>query len=147
MTRSVLTERRAHRTAKALRDLFHHLFELSEQQMDTLEREDFENLESLAARKAELLTLIPRAVEEAKQYGWMLHDPSTFPSEGSCAALVREAADLARRLQAHERYVLGQMVVRKNAIGTRLDAILENRNAAAGYRVMNAHGSTIDTAR
>ncbi len=139
-----IEDRAALRLAAGLRGLFRELLALSARQMELLEAEDLEGLARTVERKDALLELLPPALGAARARGWELHDPSSFPRQGSCAVLLADAADLARRLQAHERYCLGQMIVRRQQVGDRLDAILEKRNAAAGYRVLPSHGVVLD---
>jgi hypothetical protein len=146
VTSSTIAARKAVKLAGALRGLLRELFNLSTRQMEALERNDFEALESLAARKSELLEALPLALEAARAQKWVLHDPSTFPTDGPCAVILNEAADLSRRLQIHEKYVLGQLVARQGQVGQRLDSIMNKRNAAAGYRVPVTRGRGFDKA-
>jgi hypothetical protein len=146
VTSSTIAARKAVKLAGALRGLLRQLFDLSTSQMEALERNDLEGLETIAARKSELLEMLPLALEAVRAQNWALHDPSTFPKDGPCASLLNEAADLSRRLQIHEKYVLGQMVARQHQVGQRLDAIMTKRNAAAGYRVPVTRGRGIDKA-
>jgi|WetSurMetagenome_2_1015567.scaffolds.fasta_scaffold491826_2 BMFP domain-containing protein YqiC len=147
MTKSLTDQRTARQTAAAVRDLLRALMALSVEQMDAVEREDYEAANSMADRKEAYLQLLPTGIERLQQCGWYLKDASTWPTDGPCAPLVREAGDLARRLQAHERYVIGQMVARKRRIADRLDVILKKRHAAAGYQVPSERGQAIDWTR
>jgi hypothetical protein len=137
-------DRAALRLAAGLRGLFAELFALSTRQMELLDREDFDALEETVERKEALLQLLPPALGAARARGWELHNPASFPEGADCHALVAEAADLSRRLQAHERFCISQMLVRRQQVGDRLTAILEKRNAAAGYRVPSPYGGAID---
>jgi len=147
MTASLRAARSSRRTAEALRELFRELFRLSTAQVEALDRQDFASLEETLAKKTHLLELLAPALSEAERYGWKLHDSSTFPTSDPCADALREAAELSRRLQAHERFVLGQLLTHRDHIGHRLDAVMNKRFAAAGYRVPKARGATVDTAR
>jgi hypothetical protein len=135
------------RTADGLRGVLRELFDLSLAQAQALDREDYERLESLLARKSNVLPLLQTAMTAAEKRGWKINDPSTYPADETCASLLREAADLGRRLQAHEKYVLGQMLHQRNQVGERLDALVLKRQAAAGYRGLSQRGATIDTSR
>lgn len=137
-------DRAALRLAAGLRGLCRELLALSTRQLELLDCDDFEALADTVDRKDALLQLLPPALAAARDRGWELHDPASFPPEGSCALLLRDAADLARRLQAHERYCLSQMIARRRQVGERLVAILEKRNAAAGYRVLQTRGAVLD---
>jgi hypothetical protein len=123
------------------------LFNLSLAQAEALEREVYDRLEHLVAQKSVLLPLLKSAMEAAEARGWKLGDPSTFPADETCAALLRESSDLSRRLQAHEKYVLGQMLAHRSQVGERLDALMMKRQAAAGYRGPSHRGVAIDTSR
>jgi hypothetical protein len=146
VTSSTMAARKALKLAGALRGLLRELFCLSTSQMEALERNDLEGLEVIAGRKSELLEALPIALEAIRAQNWNLHDPTTYPVDGACSQILTEAADLSRRLQIHEKYVLGQLVARKNQVGDRLDSILNKRNAAAGYRVPRTRGRSIDKA-
>ncbi|RPH95750.1 hypothetical protein EHM69_03445 [candidate division KSB1 bacterium] len=147
MTSKPTLMRAAHQTADGLRGVLQQLFALSLAQVDALEREDYRELERLIAAKAPLLQALPALLKSAEECGWKLYDPATFPADKSCAALLTEAADFSRRLQAHEKFVLGQVLARKAQMGERLSALACKRNAAAGYREPMNQGSMIDTAR
>ena len=146
VTSSTSAARKALKLAGALRGLLRELFALSTGQLEALERNDFEELETIVARKSELLEYLPVALDAARAQRWVLHDPATFPKDGPCGAVLQEASDLSRRLQLHEKYVLGQMLARRSQLGQRLDTILNRRNAAAGYRVPVTRGRSIDKA-
>jgi hypothetical protein len=132
------------RTAGALHRLLKELFELSVRQMELLDRHDLELFEEVIERKAVILEVLPRALQTARDLGWSLEDPATFPIAEPCASYLYGAADLARRLQAHERYCLGQTIARRRQIGDRLALLSERRHAAAGYRVPRTRGSAVD---
>lgn len=137
----------AWKTAGSLRGVLRELFNLSLSQGEALERDDFDRLEELVEQKAALMPLLDAAIRAGASHGWKLHDSSTYPADESCRRLLSESAELGRRLQAHEKYILGQVVARKNQIGDRLDALMMKRQAAAGYRVPQHRGSTLDTSR
>jgi len=147
MTRAVFIARGAQQTARALRSLLEELFSQSLKQMELLERENYAAIERLLERKAALLQMLPAVIAAARERGWDLHQPSTFPADETCARLLREAADFAVRLQAHEKYCLGEMITRRNRIGERLTVLLSKRNAASGYRVAQTRGRTVDASR
>jgi hypothetical protein len=147
MTRSTSQERTARQLATTVRDLLRALMALSVRQMEAIERDDLDQALLVAEQKEALLQLLPGGVERFRQQGWNVHQPATWPPSGPCAPLVREVGDLARRLQAHERYVMGQMVIRKSRIADRLNIIMQKRHAAAGYHVPSTSGHAIDTAR
>ena len=147
MTPALSRNRAAWRVAGSLRGVLRELFNLSLTQAEALDREDYDELEVLIERKSLLLPLCEAAVKAVKLRGWNLHDPATFPADESCASLLKEAADLNRRLQAHEKYVLSQMLTRRNHYGERLDALTMKKQAAAGYRAPTHRGSTVDTSR
>ena len=147
MTPALSRNRAAWRVAGSLRGVLRELFNLSLTQAEALDREDYDRLENVVAQKAVLFPVLNAAVSAAGARGWNLHDPSTYPADEECASLLRESADLSRRLQAHEKYVLGQMLARRNQVGERLDALMMKRQAAAGYRGPSHRGVTIDTSR
>jgi len=147
MTPASSWNRIACRTAGSLRGVLRELFNLSLTQAQALDREDYDRLEDLVAQKSALFPLLKASAGAAKARGWELHDPSTYPVDETCASLLRESADLSRRLQAHEKYVLGQMLARRNQVGERLDALMVKRQAAAGYRGPSHRGVAIDTSR
>ena len=147
MTPALSRNRAAWREAGSLRGVLRELFNLSLAQAEALDREDFDRLEELVEKKSALFPLLKSASDATEARGWKLRDPSSYPAADDCAALLRESADLSRRLQAHEKYVLGQMVTRRNQVGERLDALMMKRQAAAGYRTLSHRGATIDTSR
>jgi hypothetical protein len=136
----------AAREATAVRDLLRTLFALSESQLAALDREDYAAATQIAQQKEELLPLLPIGVSRLSERGWALHNTASWPLERALASVLQEASDLARRLQAHERYMMGQMVMRKNRAADRLTTILRARHAAAGYQKAAARGATVDTA-
>jgi hypothetical protein len=132
------------RTAGALHRLLKELLSLSVRQMELLDRQDLDLLEEVLDQKAVILEVLPRALQTARDLGWSLEDPATYPAAEPAASFIREAADLARRLQAHERYCLGQTIARRRQLGDRLAQLSERRHAAAGYRVPGRRGTAID---
>jgi hypothetical protein len=147
MTRAVFIARGAPQSARALRSLLQELFTLSLRQMELLEQENYAALEDLLERKSALLQMLPPVVAAARERGWKLNDPSTFPADETCARLMREAADFSVRLQAHEKYCLGEMIARRSRIGERLAVLSCKRNAASGYRAALTRGRTVDASR
>lgn len=147
MTPVLSRNRAAWRAAGSLRGVLRELFNLSLAQAEALDREDYDELDSLIERKAQWIPPCDAAAKAVKSHGWNLHDPSTYPADESCAALLRDAADLSRRLQAHEKYVLRRMLMYRNDYGERLDALTMKKQAVAGYRVPTHRGSTVDTSR
>ena len=147
MTRARSKAREAYTIARALRSLLQELFTQSLRQMELLECEDYETLEEVVLKKSALLDMLPPVLEAAKSQGWQLHDPSTYPEDRTCALWIREAADLSTRLQAHEKYCLGEMITRQGRVGDRLTRLLGKRNAVAGYRVPLTRGNTVNTER
>jgi hypothetical protein len=136
----------AAREAAAVRDLFRTLFALSENQLAALDREDYAGATQIAQQKEELLPLLPICMSRMSELGWTFQNPASWLAESSVAAVLQEANDLARRLQAHERYMMGQMILRKNRAADRLTILLRTRHAAAGYQKATSHGATVDTA-
>jgi hypothetical protein len=134
-------------TATVLRDLMRRLFTLSIRQMEMLDREDYGALEQTLTEKATLLNVLPAALEAGSRLGWKLHDPATYPTEAESAKRVCEAADLSRRLQAHERFSLSQALARRSLMDERMSALFSRRHAASGYAVPRTHGGLLDTAR
>jgi len=146
MTRTSTADRPELAAADAVRNYLNNLFELSIRQGEALCREDFESLENLIDQKADLLRMLDVASEKLRKMGWDLHNPSTYPKEVTSSSALREAADISRKLQAHERYILGQMIAQRQLVGDRLDAILQKRLAVTGYRTHRSHGGIVDAA-
>lgn len=147
MTCATPKARGAYQTARALRSLLQELFAQSLRQMELLDCEDYDRIEDVIVKKGALLQILPAALEAARRHGWQLADPSTYPEDKMCASWIRECGDLAMRLQAHEKYCLGEMIARRSRVGERLSVLLSKRNAAAGYRAPSSRGRTIDTER
>ncbi|HEY3295788.1 MAG TPA: hypothetical protein VGL38_10135 [bacterium] len=147
MTGATFKARGAYPTARALRSLLQELFAQSLRQIELLECEDYEALDEVLTRKACLAEMLAAVLEQARKLGWELQDPSTYPVQGPCVPVIRDAAELSTRLQAHEKYCLGEMIARKSRIGERLTSLLNRRTAAAGYRIPRVRGNTIDTER
>jgi hypothetical protein len=147
MTPASSRNRIACRMAGGLRGVLRELLDLSFAQAEALDREDYDRLEGLAARKSLYLPALKAAMCKTEKLGWKLQDPSTYPSDETCAALLRESADLSRRLQAHDKFVLAQMLVHRSRVGERLDGLMMKRQAAAGYRAPSHRGAAIDTRR
>jgi hypothetical protein len=141
-----LQMRTAAREAAAVRDLLRMLFTLSENQLTALDREDYAGAAQIAQQKEELLPMLPICISRLSELGWTFQNPAAWPPGGCIAAVLQEANDLARRLQAHERYMMGQMMMRKNRAADRLTVILRTRHAAAGYQKATSRGATVDTA-
>lgn len=132
--------------ASAARELLEMLFDLSNRQGDALNREDYSALEGLLTEKSDLLTKFQEAVNSLREMGWDLNNPTTYPKDSAVAATLREASDISRKLQAHERYVLGQMIVQRQLAGDRMDAILQKRMAVTGYSISRERGGIFDAA-
>jgi hypothetical protein len=120
---------------------------MSTRQMELLDQENYDDLEEVLARKGVLLNMLPAAIEAGSRLGWSLANPESYPTESGCAELIAEAADLSRRLQAHERYCLSQAAVRRNQIDDRIAVMMNRRHAASGYAVPRSRGGRLDTAR
>jgi hypothetical protein len=147
MTRATSKARGAYQSARALRSLLQELFAQSLRQMELLECEDYDGLEDVVNRKGALMQMLPAALDACRAQGWNLQDPSTYPVDGPCAQWMCEAAQFSTRLQAHEKYCLGEMLARRSSVGQRLTVLLGKRSAAAGYRAPLTRGNRIDTAR
>ena len=147
MTGAMSEARGAVQSARALRSLFQELFTLSQRQMELLDSEDFHGLGDVMNRKEALLQMVPPAVAMCREHGWELDQPSTYPASGPAAGWMREAADMAIRFRAHEKYCLGEMIALRSRIGERMASLQGKRNAAAGYRVPLTRGNMVDAAR
>lgn len=133
-------------TAAGFRDIARELLTLSLKQSELLDHGNYSALTDLAERKEGLLKQLAAHSAEARKRGWILHDPDTFPTEETCSGLLRETADLLRRLQSHEKYVAGLMTAQQMQIGARLDEILTKRTAAVGYGFPTLRGRAVDRA-
>lgn len=134
------------RAATDLRDTSRKLLELSLRQSEFLEQERFAALQEAAAQKDELLIELQRALAAAGRRGWSLRNSATYPADGTCAGLLREAEVVLRRLQAHEKYIAGLMTAQKLHIGERLSEIHTKRSAAVVYGTRTVHGLSVDKA-
>ena len=142
----VETARSGQKAAITAREILSDLFELSNRQADALNRENYEELDLLITKKADLLAALDNIVAGLKERGWELNNPTTYPKDSTIAAALRDAADISRRLQAHERYILGQMIVQRQFVGDRMDRIMQKRLAIAGYQAIRRRGQLIDAA-
>lgn len=145
-TTTLTTARSGQPEASAARELLEKLFNLSNRQGDALNREDYSALDELLTEKSDLLAQLQETVKGLRVMGWDLNNPTTYPKDSAVAAVLREASDISRKLQAHERYVLGQMIVQRQFAGDRMDAILQKRMAVTGYSVSRERGGIFDAA-
>ncbi|MBU0509634.1 hypothetical protein KKH27_12475 [bacterium] len=138
--------RSADQAAGRTRELLRQLLILSAGQSDALDRADYSGLGAILDRKQTLLKELDAAIRDLRERGWDLQDPQTY-SRDECAPILREAADLSRKLQAHERYLLGSLIALRDQVGERMNAVIRKRLAATGYRGIAANGAYIDAAR
>ncbi|MDD5088422.1 MAG: hypothetical protein PHI18_06465 [bacterium] len=139
--------RPALRAAGQLRDRLRKLMALSLQQADAVQRADHDALGVLLDRKDELIGELRDSVEEMRNRGWKLRQADTFTGGIACMRILGEAADLSRRLQAHERHVIAQLASACEHVETRLQSVGRKRRAAMGYRVNRAAGKRLDAVR
>lgn len=139
--------RPAYRAAGRLRDRLQELLSLSLAQADAFHRGDQEALLKLLSRKDVLLENLNESMQEAGRWDWDLHRPESFPRDVACAKILSEAADLSRRLQAHERHIMGKLMAASEQIGNRLNNVARKRRAAVGYRISCEGGEMLNAVR
>lgn len=139
--------RPALRAAGRLRDCLRELLTLSLEQTDAAARADHNALRTLLIRKDDLLKNLNECMEDAHRRGWNLRQPVSFSSDTVCSTILYEAADISRRLAAHERHIIGTLTAIREQIEARLNRVEKKRQAAAGYRASEASGQRFNTVR
>lgn len=133
--------------ARTLRCRLEELFAVSTDQLDALDRGDLNRLSVLADEKERLLGQVSNSMDQVRGAGCDPLDPATYPLDRQAADDLRSSGDLFRRYQAHEKYVLDQVVVRRNEIGRKLAAQTVQKLAVGGYRPSAARGRVLDRMR
>ena len=139
--------RSALRAAGRLRDRLRELLTLSLEQADAVRRADHDALRELLTRKDALIGELRGNVDETQHRGWNLRRPDSFSGGIACVRILGEAAELSRRLQAHERHIIGKLTVAREQIESRLNRVGQKRRAATGYRASGASGETFNAVR
>lgn len=139
--------RPAIRAAGRLRDCLRELLRLSLEQADVAARADHVALRTLLGRKGDVLNNLKECMTDAHRHGWNLRQPESFSSDAACSKILLEAADLSRRIAAHERHVIGTLTAIREQIESRLTRVGKKRQAAAGYRAGEASGRRLNAVR
>ncbi|RQV99662.1 hypothetical protein EH220_01170 [bacterium] len=111
-----------------LHRIFADLFELSTQQMEALDNENFDKLAELLSKKDEMLRELKALNEEPERVSEILNRAARIGGEEGLG--LRE---LVRRYQAHEKYIVRQVQLKLNAVGDKLRNIRIKKSAASGY--------------
>lgn len=113
---------------RRLHCIFANLFDLSTQQMEALDNENFDKLADLLAKKDEVLTELHVLNAETDGISLILNQAASSGTEEGIG--LRE---LVRRYQAHEKYIVRQVQLKLNAVGEKLRGIRVRKSAASGY--------------
>ena len=132
---------------RTLRCRLEELFAVSTDQLDALDRGDLNKLNILSDEKERLLRQVSNSMEKVRGVGCDPLNPATYPSDRQAADDLRMSGDLFRKYQAHEKYVLDQVVVRRNEIGRKLAAHTVQKLAVGGYRPPASRGRILDRMR
>jgi hypothetical protein len=131
-SRTITPERQLHQ-------LFARLFELSTQQMEALDNENFDRLAELLSQKDEVLAQLKALDEGPSDINQILQIAAQSGSESGYSL-----RDLVRRYQAHEKYIVRQVQIRMASVGERLKALRLRKSAASGYRPGKSDNSQFD---
>jgi len=122
-----------------LHQIFARLFDLSTQQMDALDNENYDKLANLLSEKDEVLRELKTIDQESEGVNEILNMAAR--NGGQEAIGLRE---LVRRYQAHEKYIIRQIQLRMNSIGDKLRGIRLKKSAASGYHSGSTEVSKFD---
>jgi hypothetical protein len=124
---------------KQLHQLFAKLFDLSTQQMEALDNENFDRLAELLSQKDEVIAQLKSLDGGSCDINQILQAAAQSGSENS-----RSLRELVRKYQAHEKYIVRQVQIRMSSLGERLKALRIRKSAASGYRQEKVDNSNYD---
>ena len=113
---------------RQLHRIFAELFDLSTQQMDALDNENYDKLSDLLSKKDDVLRELKSLDQESSGLNEILNMAARKGGEEGIG--LRE---LVRRYQAHEKYIVRQIQIKMNAVGEKLRSIRIKKTAASGY--------------
>jgi hypothetical protein len=122
-----------------LQRLFEKLCDISTEQMDALDHENFDRLSMLLTEKDKLLRKLKRLHDEQKSVTEVISGRAEPPSRE-----VKTIRDLVRRFQAHEKYVTRVVQQKLTLLASRLKGFGTRRTAARGYSADSGQRSTIN---
>ena len=122
-----------------LHRLFAELFDLSTQQMEALDNDNYDRLAELLSQKDDKLRELKSLSSEPDHVTHILNKAAC---EGTVEGIgLRE---LVRRYQAHEKYIVRQVQLKMSAVGEKLKRIRVKKSAASGYNSRNNKISRFD---
>jgi hypothetical protein len=134
------------KTVKKLIHVFEELLKLSASQLDALDRDAFVELQKIGDKKGDLILEVPELIREIKENGWDIMNPDSYSGAGQFVEELNSLNDLILRFQAQEKYVIRQIIIRRNLIGETMCGTLCRKSAGAGYIGKPVAGRALDRA-
>ncbi len=113
--------------------LLRQLFELSQRQVEALDRKGFGDIERILTEKDDLLKELAKELEKLSSKGIAVMNPKTYPvDQENCTALAFVATQI-RRYNAHEKAVAVQVKLQHEDISNRLQKLHRRKQSLTSY--------------
>lgn len=113
--------------------LLDRLFELSQKQVDALDRRALGDLEKILRAKDDLLRVFAREIAQLSASGISVMDAKTYPADPDIRASLSEAANRVRRFQAREKSVAARTKGVRDDLARELRSLRKRRQGLTSY--------------
>jgi hypothetical protein len=113
--------------------LLDRLFELSQKQVDALDRRALGDLEKILRAKDDLLKVFASELAQLSASGVSVMDAKTYPADPDLRAKLSVAANRVRRFQAHEKSVAARMKDLRDDVARELRSLRKRRQGLTSY--------------
>ena len=127
----------------SIRKLIHlldSLFELSQKQVDALDRRALGDLETILRAKDDLLRRFAHELAQLSASGVSVMDAKTYPTDPDIRARLSVAANRVRRFQAHEKSITARIRSLRDDLSRELRSLRKRRQGLASYSKPRPNG-------
>jgi hypothetical protein len=120
----------------SIRKLIHlldSLFELSQKQVDALDRRALGDLENILRAKDDLLKRLGDELAQLSASGVLVMDAKTYPTDPDIRARLSATANRVRRYQAHEKSIVARTKGLRDDLSRELRSLRKRRQGLASY--------------
>jgi hypothetical protein len=113
--------------------LLDSLFELSQKQVDALDRRALGDLENILRAKDDLLKRLGDELAQLSASGVLVMDAKTYPTDPDIRARLSATANRVRRYQAHEKSIVARTKGLRDDLSRELRSLRKRRQGLASY--------------
>lgn len=113
--------------------LLRQLFELSQSQLEALDRQALGDIEKILLRKEGILKELKKELGKFSSKGIAVMNPKTYPPDREISTSLAFVATQIRRFEAHEKSVAAQVRLQYEDVSQRLRKLRHRRMSLTGY--------------